>query len=775
MSKTIKMQNKTICRPVSQFCSALALMALLTPVSAIAQEATSDTEARTLEEVIVTARRRDESLATVPIAITAMSSEQLAQRQVQTDSDLQAAVPGLTIRQTQGNNSLTYSIRGQSADTFSGSPSAVVAYMNEVPLTVSGASTFYDLESVQVLKGPQGTLFGRNTTGGAVLYTSAKPTEETEGKLTVRGGNLGLQEVEGMFNTALTDTVLFRVAFNSLDKDGYIDNIVNGQEHGEISRDSGRVSLTVRPSDRFENTTMYSYSRLEGTNTGATYAWSVYQFGQTNNGFALNGAASALYPGAENYPAIQDQLGPYKTQHPFGAKHVGDDEVFNNTTIFDISDNLRLKNIFGYTSANTDSEQPAFGAPYPTFATRNVVTGKVGNEFDLESYSNELQISGEAFDSSMTYLVGVYLQQSETETLWPQSYFLGTVAEATATSHFGIDTDTAAIYSQGTYNFTDSLSLTAGVRYTEEDVSIEQLESADFYNVPGFSNKQDETFTGTSWELGVEYDVNEELFTYLKARSSFRSGGFNGSAPPFDANATGGGNKFDKETVDDIELGLKFQGMMFDRPTRVSLAMYQQWVEDVQRIEFPDPDPYPNGLDLQSIAVTANIPEMEVKGVELEASMMVTDLVELGFMATYTDAEFTDGDTTLFGVDYSYSPVANTPDSTWSVWANIDIPMDSSVGSLSVHAEVYGQDEMYFSNTADSIAPDTKLPSYELFNMRLSWEGIMGSNFSGALFGKNLTDEEYFVGGMALGASLGHNAAAVGEPRTYGAELSYQF
>lgn len=759
---------------VGQFCSALVLMSALSPVDAIAQ-APKNSASATLEEVIVTARRRDETLSSVPIAITAMSREQLAERQVLTDSDLQAAVPGLTIRQTQGNNSLTYSIRGQSADTFSGSPSAVVAYMNEVPLTVSGASTFYDLESVQVLKGPQGTLFGRNTTGGAVLYTSAKPTEETEGKLTVRGGNLGLQEVEGMFNTALTDTVLFRVAFNSLDKDGYIDNVYNGIEHGEIHRDSGRVSLTVRPSDRFENTSMYSYSRLEGTNTGATYAWSVYQFGQTNNGFPLNGAAASLYPGAENYPAMQHQLGPYKTQHPFGADHVGDDEVFTNTTVFDISNSLRLKNIFGYTSANTDSEQPAFGAPYPSFATRNVSTGKVGNEFDLESYSNELQLSGEAFESSLTYLVGVYLQQSETETLWPQSYFLNTVAAATATSHFGIDTDTAAIYTQGSYNVTDQLRLTAGFRYTEEDVSIEQLESADFYNVPGFSNKQDESFQGASWELGIDYDISEKLFAYAKARSSFRSGGFNGSAPPFDADATGGGNKFDKETVEDIELGLKFEGLLFERPARVNLALYQQWVEDVQRIEFPDPAPYPNGIDLQSIAVTANIPEMEVKGVELEASMLVTDLVELGFMATYTDAEFTDGDTTLFGVDYSYSPVANTPDSNWTVWAKIDVPVDPSVGELSGYAEIYGQDDMYFSNTADSIAPDTKLPSYELVNMRLSWQGIMGSDFSGALFGKNLTDEEYFVGGMALGASLGHNAAAVGEPRTYGVEVSYQF
>ena len=117
-----------------------------------------------------------------------------------------------------------------------------------MPPTISGASTFYDLQSVQVLKGPQGTLFGRNATGGAVLYTAAKPTNETDGMLRVRAGNYDLQEFEGMYNVPLVDDkVLLRAAFNTIRKDGYIDNIVTGNTHGDIGRDSGRVTLTVMP------------------------------------------------------------------------------------------------------------------------------------------------------------------------------------------------------------------------------------------------------------------------------------------------------------------------------------------------------------------------------------------------------------------------------------------------------------------------------------------------------------------------------------------------
>lgn len=766
----MKIHNNYLCRNVlcrSVLCNsvrkamgitsmAVAAIAVTAPVS-VQVKAQSVSK---MEEVTVTARRRDESLSRVPIAVSAISSDQLADRQVLSDSDLQFAVPGLTVRQTQGNNSLTYSIRGQSADTFSGSPSAVVAYMNEVPLTISGASTFFDLESVQVLKGPQGTLFGRNTTGGAVLYTAAKPTEDTEGKLTLRAGNFGLQELEGMYNTPLiADKVLLRVAFNTIDRDGYIDNVTNGIEHGEIGRDSARVSLTVRPSDTIENTTMYSYSRTDGTNTGATYVYSIYEAGQTNNGFALNTSSSFIASAVDE----QRELGYYKTQHPYGADHVGEDEVLTNTTTIHLSDTLRLKNIFGYTTGDTDSEQPALGALFPTFATRNIATGKVGNETEIESYSNEVQLSGEALDGRLSYIAGIYLQQQRTDTLWPQTYFAGAV---TATSNFGIETDTTAVYTQGTYSLTDDLRVTAGYRYTKEDVSIEQLSEADALGAPD----QNESFSEPSWELGLEYDINNELFAYAKTRSSFRSGGFNGSAPPVNATATGGGNKFNVETVQDFELGLKFRGLLMDRPATVNLAVYHQQVEDVQRIEFPDP-PGP----VASIAVTANIPEMEVDGMELEASIMPTDWWEVGVVAAYTDAAFTDGETNLFGQDYSYSPVANTPETTWTLWTSVNFMIDPSMGELSLRAQVYGQDEMYFSNTYDSIGPETKLPDYELVNARLSWKNMMGSEFSGALFAKNLTDEAYFAGGMALGASLGHNAAAVGEPRTLGVELTYDF
>ncbi|TGD71352.1 hypothetical protein E4634_18955 [Mangrovimicrobium sediminis] len=789
----------TLRSAVTRACAILALGGVAAPGIAVAQ-ATEEGASGGLEEVVVTARRRSEGLSRVPISVNALSAEQLLERSIRTDSDLQIAVPGLTIRQTQGNNSLTYSIRGQSADTFSGSPSAVIAYMNEVPLTISGASTFYDLDSIQVLKGPQGTLFGKNTTGGAVLYTSAKPTNELEGSVRVRSGNYDLLEVEGVLNVPIVDdTVLLRAAFNTLERDGYIDNILTGDELGELDRDSGRVSLTISPGERFQNDSVFAYSESGGTNTGASYTFSVYECGETNNGYALNCASSSLYgpfmdtvfgfegawagylaahpeaypEGLAAYVEEQKRLGYYKTQHPSSVEHDGEDWIFTNHTTFDLTDNMQIKNILGVSRAEMDTMQPQLGAPFLTIITGNVDTGRYGNEMEVESISDEIQLTGTAFEGDLDYIVGLYFQDDQADTLWPQTYFDLTpwAPPTTATNNFRITTETQAFYAQGTYNIERNtgidLAFTAGFRWTVEDVTIEQLKQADAFGAAD----QDESFEEPSWELGVEWGITDELFTYVKGRSSFRSGGFNGSAPPVDAGATGGGNKFDVETVDDVEVGLKFRGVLAGMPTTFNVAAYKSWIEDVQRVEFPDPDG-PGGL--ASIAVTANVPEMEVEGVELEASLAPTDWLELGVTGAYTDAEFTDGDVSLFGIDYTYSPVANTPEYSGSAYGKLTF-MAGEAGDLSLRADLYAQSGFYFSNTADSIAPRTKLDSYELLNARLDWRGIFGTGLSAALWARNLTDEEYFVGGMALASSLGHNAAAVGEPRMYGLELAWEF
>lgn len=749
-------------------------------------------------EIIVSARRRDETLSTVPAAITALSNEALVQRGVHTDSDLQAVAPGLTIRQTQGNNSLTYSIRGQTADTFSGSPSAVIAYLNEVPLTIGGASTFYDLENVQVLKGPQGTLFGRNATGGAVLYNSAKPVNEVQALLRGRLGNYAMHEIEGMLNVPLVDdTVLLRAAFDTVRKDGYIRNLFNDTRLGNIKRDSGRATLTIKPADGISNTTMLQYSKTGGTNTGASYTYSVYTCGQTNNGFPLTCGAGLLFgpgldaafgqtglwaaylaahpkayaPGLIAYVEEQRRMGPYKTRHPGGASHHGKDLFLTNTTEIGLGESATLRNIIGYSDSKTRSEQPQLGAPFVTILTANAAAGQSGNQLKVRSVSEELQLQGDALDGRLTYIAGYYMQRQRSDTLWPQTYFdvSPILAPAYVTNNFRIRNRTDALYGQLSYEVVTDLKLTGGLRYTWERVKMSQLPLATY---TAAAPDQSKNFADPSWEVGLEYKVSPDWFAYLKTRGSFRSGGFNGAAPPVTATATGGGNLFASEHTKDVEGGLKFSGDVLGRPANFATAVFVQWIKDVQRVEFPDPDG-PGGL--ASIAVTANVPSSRIWGFEAQGAIRPAEWLELGGSMAYTKATFTNGNITLFGNPYSYGPVGDTPKLSGTAYAQVSLPVGEAMGDVSLRGEVYGQSAQYFSNASASIAPGTRLPGYALVSTRLDWSGIAGSGFSAALFAKNLTDKAYFVGGMTLAAALGHNAAAVGEPRTYGIELSFKY
>jgi len=221
-------------------------------------------------DIVVTARRRGENLAKVPAVVAAFSGEELAQRGIQQQSDLQSAVPGLVVRQTQSNNNLNYVIRGQSVDAFSGSATAIVPYVNEVQFAPGGSSSFFDLESVQVLKGPQGTLFGRNATGGAVLVTTAKPVNALAGSVKIAAGNFDYVNASAMVNLPLIDDrIILRAAFDSTTREGFQRNLFNGQRPGSIERQVGRISLLIRPTETITNTSVVQVESANGNNSSS--------------------------------------------------------------------------------------------------------------------------------------------------------------------------------------------------------------------------------------------------------------------------------------------------------------------------------------------------------------------------------------------------------------------------------------------------------------------------------------------------------------------------
>ncbi|MFL5296145.1 MAG: TonB-dependent receptor plug domain-containing protein, partial [Phenylobacterium sp.] len=298
-----------------------------------------------LSEIVVTARRREENIQTVPESVTAISGAQLSEQRVQSIQDLTTIAPSMISVPTAGNSRQAdaISIRGQGGDN------GVVQYFAEVPNaitprgTVSFNTTFFDIANVQVLNGPQGTLFGKTTTGGAILITPVRPSATPSGYLAVRAGNYNMKEIEGAYGSSLfgSDKVLFRVAFIKRSRDGFTRNL-QGKNVDNVNRDSIRLSLIVRPIDKLENYTIAYYDRVAEQEPGM----SITDAFPTINPAILGQVQADVAAQKARGPRVVDLT-------PFAA-HVHVPGIINITT-YDFSEHLHLKNIASYRRERVDN------------------------------------------------------------------------------------------------------------------------------------------------------------------------------------------------------------------------------------------------------------------------------------------------------------------------------------------------------------------------------------------------------------------------------------
>ncbi|WP_397589440.1 TonB-dependent receptor [Sphingorhabdus sp.] len=763
----------------------ISLLAMIaTPVSA--QQASADeAEADEFGTITVTARRRDETLDKVPASVSAFSTEQLAARSISTESDLQRAVPGLTIRESLSSNQLNYSLRGQSVDAYSSSSPGVLPYFNEFQVTTTSATSFIDLESVQVIKGPQGTLFGRNTTGGAVLYGTAKPTNDLSGFAKARIGNYDLREGELVLNLPLvTDRVLVRLAGSILRRDGFMYDDLNDVDLGRDSAQTGRISVLLRPSDRLENITMFQYNSTNGTNAGSpifnvypasvtaiTYSplglgpgWPIYVAG--NPGVDPAGLAS--------FAAAQALRGPYRVSFNSDSEHRGRSKILTNTTTFEASDDITLKNIVGYSYGRSADSTDVDGTPYAIYSN-GLDELHDRQVFSAKQWSEEFQLQGKAFDSRLEYIVGGYLGYEKKYFYIPTSFFDLRPLVPTVP---GADKENVQIsknqglFVHGSYGINDQLKFTAGFRYTWEQVRANHLPRS-LYGQLGFApNGIRETFSKPSWNVGLEYQANSDLLLYVTHRGSWRSGGFNTNSQLAPGSIAVGGALFLPETTKDIEAGLKYNGSLGNTPLRFNVAAYNQWVDNIQRAVYVN---ITTPIPLGPTALTANVPQAKITGIELEAEIRPASWLTLGANFAYTDARFNKNIVTLFGVTTAFGPFPDTPKTTGSIFAQISVPLAGDMGEMSFRGDFYSQSKFFYSSVNNTINPGSVLPGYSVANFRVNWNEISGSKVSAAFFVKNAFNKTYYTGGLALGSVLGLNTAIPGRPRMYGAEVSVNF
>jgi len=721
-----------------------------------------------LQEVVVTAQRREEALSKVPVSVSAFTREALTERKIESESDLQSLVPGLQLTVGESASEFDFAIRGQTTDDYSGSPPAVLAYVNEVAVAPhsESSSSFYDLESIQVLKGPQGTLFGRNTTGGAVLYTTAQPTlDQVDGYVTLSGGNFSYRELQGAVNLPLvSEKLAIRLAGDQTDKTGYVTNIENGLHMGDVDHGSARATVLFTPIDGIKDTFFVQYNRVNDTNLNGEI-YSAYAVGQTNNGFPLNSLAADLYgPAVTAALNAQHARGYYLADIWFTPRTNSRGTTYENTTSFAVTSDMTIKNIFGKSTTLTHEQADLSGTPFGVISLHD----DGGNRFDQETLSDELQIQGDTVANQLKYIGGVYWSQNSEIIDSPVT--VGETIPAPigpiAAFHYANKTTdhSTALFAQATYDLSQlttvqGLSLTGGYRYTWERLTISQLSDSEFADDPGQATDE----SNPSWQVGIQDQVNGNWLVYLVTRGSWRSGGYNGVTPPID-----GADAFGPERTHDVELGTKFAGRAFDRPVHFNIALYDQIVDQAERDIY-----YVVSGNVSSL--TTNIPQAQVRGVESDGDVKVVPFLTLGYQLAYTDASWKKPIVTLPGGEItSASSYANTPRWSGSIFAKADLPTPDTLGPMYVRLDAYTQSSEYFSNFSESLTPDTEFAGYTLLNMRYGWD-IANTHASVAIFGKNLAGRQYFLGGESYGTSDGVNVVTPGPPRTYGAEFTYKF
>ena len=386
----------------------LASASVSIPQVAIAQQ--SDNASVSGSEIIVTAQRREERAQDVPISITAVSAEGLRERSVTNLQGLQSQVPSLVIAPNgqASRDVMSPSIRGQSA-SFQGSP-AVVVYMNEVPLpagyTLSsqgGPGNFVDLQNVQVLSGVQGTLFGRNTTGGAILLTPAKPTDKLEGYLSGGFGNYNMTEFEAVLNVPVSDKLKVRLVGQARDRDGFTQDVVWNKDRDDQHTRMARVGVQFDPTENISNYTMayYGYSRSNGSGSIAK-GFNTDYFKYLDNlnilygGFLgynfCNGGTDCSY--YENLIADQDARGNRKTAH--GVDDFAKIETWGitNTTDIDMTDNLKLRNIISYAELKSYYSNDQDGTIAPVYNTGTTIESRTAPRDWFKQFTEEVQLQG---------------------------------------------------------------------------------------------------------------------------------------------------------------------------------------------------------------------------------------------------------------------------------------------------------------------------------------------------------------------------------------------
>lgn len=706
-----------------------------------------------LEEVVVTAQKRAQSVQDVPLSVSAVAGENIERLNIDDVTSLATMVPNLTAMDNAAGNP-SFRIRGVGLNDFSAAfDSPVGIHLDETFLfkPVLASLGFFDIERVEALKGPQGTVFGRNTTGGAVNFYSHRPSENFSAGIQLNYGRYQRTEIDGHITGALNENLNARLAFqlkDYADNEGPWYNRYNQRRLGELEQQQIRAMLEWTG----ERTTVLATVEAGSKDGDLTPYDNLFQSNPGVHPFAA-GVSGTLDPGKIiRNPQSRHVFNADYSQHTdselWGARLRADHEIELGTL-------TSLSSIKHFTRENTEDSDNT--------PIRSV---NIDWNSELESLSQEFRLSGTADD--WTYLFGIYYEDDRTEIveLLDSRDFIG----AYFGDDYSVDTRSWAIFNNNEYAISDTLSLVLGLRYTEERVSIAgegYMASADtpvlsfsriannnrLTPIVADATRNDEDF---NWKIGLNYFPTDDLLFYSSVSTGFRSGGFEmtfGGAALGNTLLT-----FAPEDVLAVDAG--FKSTLLNGAMHLNAAIFFTQIDDYQ-------DNISQGTEV--VPRRRNVGTLETTGFEGDLQWQVSDTLMIQWGIGYTDAEVVDADGFVDGLPLEGTTPVNTPKWSTSFLANYQKELSSEL-MFDALLSYQWQDERYLE---PENAPDHLVDSHFTVDATLALAS-MNNGWSVSLWGKNITNEKYLQYINDVPPFLFY-LAIPNEPATYGVSVKFAF
>ncbi len=753
--------------------------------------ATEEPETQGLEEIVVTAQKRSENLQQTPIAITAFTAATIAKTGVSDIAELAERAPNVTFKFTApvsgASNAASVFIRGIGQSDFAlTTDPGVGTYVDGIYMSrsIGGVLDVLDLERVEILRGPQGTLFGRNTIGGAINLLTIKPSfAAADGSVQVVGGSRNQLYLRGDLNIPLADALAVRLAVSSKNRDGYVNTAFSQSSPyyrsaltnlGNEDRQAARAEFLWKPLDLLDVMLATDYSRVRENNAPAVLV------GVTGKTSPADGPIAFLYnlfeaPGTTlpGFPNGQYSAANFVTGSPDRTYATGPNGTRLNgygsalTFDFRLAPALNLKSISAYHHEDGTFARDADGSPI-------TLTDNIDTDYQHQQYSQELQLTGSVYDDALKYATGIYyFRETGSDPLivvFPASFGLLNIAEDR------VRNSSFATYGQASYQLLSDLTLTAGVRYTKDRKRFFTNQTLTITGPGGTAatgapvgtvvplvppdSDVGQDFSNTSPRIALDYQLTHLALLYASFSRGFKSGGFNLRYVVPRA----GVRSFGPERADVVEVGAKVENT--SRTLQLNLAAFSTRYRDVQLTYF----------ESFGAPVTANGGDSRIKGFDLELKALPLTNLNVGVSAGYLDAYYTSlapglnaGATTPEQFITLQSRLPNTP--RWQIGIDLDYTMQLP-GNRKLLLAASGRHSSLVYNDAQN-SPFLRQAAFTIADASATFSPA-DDVWSLRLYVDNLADKRYIVSGDS-NFGIGFHEAEFNRPREYGAGLTYRF